>query len=131
LAEHTIEVEDTAQHLGLLLLQAIELVTHLASVQAGQRELQSTLNSVVRHAYNEGISIQIPSVDLEVHSRRTQATRGPSPSGHLQFNEGSLPRTTQDLRYQTQRLGLAFSNNPAVLSDVVHKIRASHSSSPH
>ncbi|KAH6916527.1 hypothetical protein BKA70DRAFT_1419430 [Coprinopsis sp. MPI-PUGE-AT-0042] len=78
-ADHAIEAEETEHKLGLLVLHAIELIKHLSSVQAGQRELEINVNRAFHYASSQGHPVEFPQIDREI-SRRRRARLPPLPS---------------------------------------------------
>jgi hypothetical protein len=109
-------------------LHAIELIKHLSSVQASQRDLEAAINLAFHQASSNGAHMDITSVDREI-SRRRRARLPPlrslPPSLHHDNGE-TLDRVAPELHYQTRRLGHSFSRDPTIVSDVISNVWASH-----
>ncbi|KAH6914632.1 hypothetical protein BKA70DRAFT_1419592 [Coprinopsis sp. MPI-PUGE-AT-0042] len=105
LAHYITEGDEAAYQIGCLVIQVIERIKHLVSMQASQRAVDMAINRVLDHAFSRGIIVDYPCIDDEASSR-------PTPSQRHHFG---LPHD----RSQTEQLGFAFSTNPAVLSPLV------------
>ncbi|KAH6910121.1 hypothetical protein BKA70DRAFT_1424646 [Coprinopsis sp. MPI-PUGE-AT-0042] len=101
LARYIAEGDEVAFQIGCLLLQVIEHIKYLVSVQASQKAVDMAINGVLDHAFSRGIVVDYPTIDDETSAR---------PSG-----------SSRD-RSQTEQLGFAFSTNPAVLSGLVSSL---------
>ncbi|KAH6879669.1 hypothetical protein BKA70DRAFT_1447702 [Coprinopsis sp. MPI-PUGE-AT-0042] len=101
LARYIAEGDDVAFQIGCLLLQVIERIKYLVSVQASQKAVDMAINRVLDHAFSRGIIVDYPTIDDETSAR-------PTGSSHD--------------RSQAEQLGFAFSTNPAVLSSLVSSL---------
>ncbi|KAH6901429.1 hypothetical protein BKA70DRAFT_1436160 [Coprinopsis sp. MPI-PUGE-AT-0042] len=117
LADTQFEVEETAYHLGCLVLQSIEVVKHLAAMRTRQTSIQAALNNFMNHAYAEGISLEYPPIDREMRQRRTHRR----PANHFPYNHSPANPTWED-HSRARRLGMDFSIDPTIIAPALDRI---------
>ncbi|KAH6908039.1 hypothetical protein BKA70DRAFT_1222851 [Coprinopsis sp. MPI-PUGE-AT-0042] len=110
LADQKFEAEETAYHVGCLVLQSIEAIKHLAAVQTREAAVEAALNGLLNHAHRHGVALEYPPVDREMRQRR--AHRRP---GQYFTYTAAQANPTWEYHSQARRLGMDFSMDPSVI----------------
>ncbi|KAH6866106.1 hypothetical protein BKA70DRAFT_1445793 [Coprinopsis sp. MPI-PUGE-AT-0042] len=120
LADHKFEAEETAYHLGCLVMQSIDTINHLAAVQRREAAIEAALNGVLNHAHRHGAAVEYPPVDRELRQRRAQRR----PAHYFAYNQ-IQSNPTWEYHSQARRLGLDFSMDPSVINPHLERIWSS------